>query len=1316
MRERLEAIPAQRIAILDGAMGTAIQAHDLSQADYGLEDAVYDINRAGAEIARAEVGRFADRFVAGSVGPTNQTLSISPKVADPAYRTLTFDELAQAYADQIRGLRDGGVDLLLVETIFDTLNAKAAIAAAREVARELLPRRGGDASVPRGPGPGRSGLHVLLPERRSAERVRGLRRAPGYDLSLPAGIRRERPGEHPRRLLRHGRRAHPRDLEHRRGPPAPTRAGARGGPPVLRARALRDPSGHRVRDDRRAAERDRLGAVPAADRVRRLPRGGRGRPRTGPERREPARREHGRGPARLRAGDDDVPEPDRHRARHRPGPRDDRLLAVVGDRDRAAMRAGQGSRELDLAEGRGGRVPRAGEGDRRLRGRGRGDGLRRARAGRNGRGEGRDPRAVGAAAPGPGGLRDRGHHRRPVHPRDRHRDPRARRVRQGVHRGHPADQGAVPRHPGLGWRVEPLLLLPRERPRPGGDPLGVPVPRDRGRARHGDRERRPDRPVRGHPRRPARARRGPDLRSPSRRHRADGRLRRDREGRGREARGRPVLARGDRRGAPEARARARDRHVHRGGHRGGSQGLPRPARGDRGPPDGGDADRRRPVRGREDVPPAGGEERPGDEEGGGLPRAVHGRGEGPPRHRRDAQGQGGPGDREGRRARHRQEHRRGGPRLQQLRGNRPRGDGAGRGTPRHRRERGMRHRRLFRPDHALAHRDGERGQGDGAARAPAAPAYRGGHYLAPAHRRQDRSRVHTPGGPRRRRVTGGGGGIGPARPRAPRGTRSAEPGRAGAPAGPPRRAPEKPAPADPPRPREPHAHRLALGGRVTRPLRGRQDDRAGARRAPSVHRLDLLLHGVGAEGQVPADPGPSEVRRRGTRAPRARERAPRPDRAGGLAPGGGRVRVLAGARRGRRPRPRRGDPVRDAPPASRPRRRAPEPLARRLRRPRGRRARGSPGWVRRHRGPRRRAAGGRVRGRPRRLLGDHGEGARRPAGRGLRRVAPRAGAPRVVRERTTDVTRGPARGAVPGDPPGVRLSGVPGPLTEADAVRTPRRAADRDGPHRDVFDDPRGERLRPVPRPPRGPVLQRRSDRQGPGRGLRGSVRHGSARDRVLAPSEPRVRPGLNVARAPPKTYIPPMDASLPANERPTLAVGGVSRRRTLLVLTILTGLIALIAIPTVWASNFEPLTVDDTATGLRPQDAVVHDVEATSPRGESFTQITIQIPQNGTFSFLFWIHNDSPFPVTVTDVGYHDAGVGPKTVGIRMGPPTGTRRLPSTLPYTIPAHGYAAVSVTDRLFGCISSAGSYGLGPVPVAFRFLGVISRRTTLYPPLT
>ena len=106
----------------------------VAQADYGLADAVYDMNRAGAEIARrAADAAGPDRFVAGSVGPTNQTLSMSPRVADAAYRAITFDELIAAYAEQIRGLRDGGVDLLLIETIFDTLNAKAAIAAALDV-------------------------------------------------------------------------------------------------------------------------------------------------------------------------------------------------------------------------------------------------------------------------------------------------------------------------------------------------------------------------------------------------------------------------------------------------------------------------------------------------------------------------------------------------------------------------------------------------------------------------------------------------------------------------------------------------------------------------------------------------------------------------------------------------------------------------------------------------------------------------------------------------------------------------------------------------------------------------------------------------------------------------------------------------------------------------------------------------------------------------------------------------------------------------------------------------------------------------------
>ena len=199
VRERLDRILAERIAILDGAMGTAIQAHRLSeddvrserfrdhprdlrgaidilnltqpeivaavhrgylaagadivstntftatpvsQDDYGLAEHTYEINRSGAEIARRVVDEVAaetgtDRFVAGSVGPTNQTLSISPHVSDPSFRGATFDGIAEGYAVAIRGLVDGGVDVLLIETIFDTLNAKAALVAAREAAPQL---------------------------------------------------------------------------------------------------------------------------------------------------------------------------------------------------------------------------------------------------------------------------------------------------------------------------------------------------------------------------------------------------------------------------------------------------------------------------------------------------------------------------------------------------------------------------------------------------------------------------------------------------------------------------------------------------------------------------------------------------------------------------------------------------------------------------------------------------------------------------------------------------------------------------------------------------------------------------------------------------------------------------------------------------------------------------------------------------------------------------------------------------------------------------------------------------------------------------
>lgn len=192
MKKELEKAIKERILILDGAMGTMIQRHKLeeedfrkgafenhnkslkgnndllsitrpdiikdihrqyflagadivetntfsgtwiAQADYGLEEAVYRINYESAKIAKEVANEFTDkpRFVAGSIGPTNRTASISPDVNDPGYRAITFDELVGAYKDQVNALMDGCVDILLVETIFDTLNAKAALFAIDQV-------------------------------------------------------------------------------------------------------------------------------------------------------------------------------------------------------------------------------------------------------------------------------------------------------------------------------------------------------------------------------------------------------------------------------------------------------------------------------------------------------------------------------------------------------------------------------------------------------------------------------------------------------------------------------------------------------------------------------------------------------------------------------------------------------------------------------------------------------------------------------------------------------------------------------------------------------------------------------------------------------------------------------------------------------------------------------------------------------------------------------------------------------------------------------------------------------------------------------
>ncbi len=114
----------------------------IGMADYHLEDLVYELNFESAKLAREVADEFTaknpekPRFVAGSIGPTNRTASMSPDVNDPGYRAVTFDDLRIAYKQQVEALMDGGCDLLLVETIFDTLNAKAALFAIEEVKDE----------------------------------------------------------------------------------------------------------------------------------------------------------------------------------------------------------------------------------------------------------------------------------------------------------------------------------------------------------------------------------------------------------------------------------------------------------------------------------------------------------------------------------------------------------------------------------------------------------------------------------------------------------------------------------------------------------------------------------------------------------------------------------------------------------------------------------------------------------------------------------------------------------------------------------------------------------------------------------------------------------------------------------------------------------------------------------------------------------------------------------------------------------------------------------------------------------------------------
>jgi 5-methyltetrahydrofolate--homocysteine methyltransferase len=119
-------------------------AQRISLADYHMEDLAYELNLAAARIARQAIEEFLahnpksrPKYVAGAIGPMNKTLSLSPDVNNPGFRSVSFDEVTAAYYDQVRGLVEGGVDLLLIETIFDTLNAKAAIFAIKKYFRDV---------------------------------------------------------------------------------------------------------------------------------------------------------------------------------------------------------------------------------------------------------------------------------------------------------------------------------------------------------------------------------------------------------------------------------------------------------------------------------------------------------------------------------------------------------------------------------------------------------------------------------------------------------------------------------------------------------------------------------------------------------------------------------------------------------------------------------------------------------------------------------------------------------------------------------------------------------------------------------------------------------------------------------------------------------------------------------------------------------------------------------------------------------------------------------------------------------------------------
>ncbi len=477
-RTALTALARERILVLDGAMGTMIQALEydeaafrgerfknfhrdlrgnndlliltqpkaiedihadylragadivatntfsstsIAQADYDLSGIAYEMNREGAKLARAAAERVTaedgkPRFVAGAIGPTNRTASISPDVSSPGFRAVTFDDLRTAYGEQINGLLDGGADLLLLETIFDTLNAKAALYAIAEICEA----RGIDVPVMiSGTITDKSGrlLSGQLPEA-FWNSVRHAKPATiGFNCALGAEDLRAHIADigrvadtlvcaYPNAGLPNEFGAYDESPEFMAGLIGEFAAsglvnivgGCCGTTPAHIAAIAAAVAPHKPRVVPTVEPRLRLSGlepfeltpaipfvnvghrlreIPQADHRGRLHRGAAGGARSGREWRADHRRQHGRGSAGFRSGDGHVPQPRRRRAGHRPRAGDGRFLEIRRDRSRPEMRSRQAGGEFDLDEGRRGEIHPRGE-DRAAPWRSRrGDGVRR---------------------------------------------------------------------------------------------------------------------------------------------------------------------------------------------------------------------------------------------------------------------------------------------------------------------------------------------------------------------------------------------------------------------------------------------------------------------------------------------------------------------------------------------------------------------------------------------------------------------------------------------------------------------------------------------------------------------------------------------------------------------------------------------------------------------------------------------------------------------------------------------------------------------------------------------------------------------------